>query len=194
VFDYWNKRRANRPAPERADIDPVEIRHALGDTFMLAADFVDQLRFRLAGTRVCALFAREIKGEPFDALWSEASRSGIDELMGIVTGETGGAVAGLTGRADDGAPIDLELLLLPLAHAGLARIRALGVLAPLDPPYWLGAKPVTALELGTVRQVGPEVASPRMTFVTPELERVRVRHGFVVYSGGRETPSGDQTG
>jgi hypothetical protein len=86
------------------------------------------------------------------------------------------------------------LLLLPLAHAGLARIRALGVLAPLDPPYWLGAKPVTGLEMGTVRHVGPEVASPRITFVTPEPERIRVRHGFVVYSGGRETPSGDRTG
>jgi hypothetical protein len=194
VFDYWNKRRANRPAPERADIDPTEIRHALGDTFMLAADFVDQLRFRLAGTRVCALFAREIKGEAFETLWTEASRAGIEDLMGIVTGETAGAVAGLTGRTDDGARVDLELLLLPLAHAGLARIRALGVLAPLDPPYWLGAKPVTGLEMGTVRHVGPEVASPRITFVTPEPERIRVRHGFVVYSGGRETPSGDRTG
>ena len=59
VFDYWNTRRGARPAPERADIDPVAIRHALGDTFMLAADFADELRFRLAGTRVCALFGRE---------------------------------------------------------------------------------------------------------------------------------------
>ena len=71
VFEYWNKKRGSRPAPERADIDPTEIRHALSDTFMLAADFVDQLRFRLAGTRVCALFGREIKGEAFAALWSE---------------------------------------------------------------------------------------------------------------------------
>ena len=74
LFDYWNTQRGHRAAPERADIDPAAIRHALGDTFMLAADFVDQLRFRLAGTRVCALFGREIKGEGFTALWSEASR------------------------------------------------------------------------------------------------------------------------
>jgi hypothetical protein len=77
VFDYWNKKRGTRPAPERADIDPTEIRHALSDTFMLAADFVDQLRFRLAGTRVCALFGREIKGEAFAACGARpaASRS-----------------------------------------------------------------------------------------------------------------------
>ncbi len=81
LFDYWNEKRGTRPAPERADIDPAAIRHALGDTFMLAADFVDQLRFRLAGTRVCALFCREIKGEEFISLWDEKSRKLIDDLL-----------------------------------------------------------------------------------------------------------------
>jgi hypothetical protein len=73
VYAYWNEKRGQRPAPERADIDPTVIRHALGDTIMLSADFVDRLRFRLAGTRVCALFGRELKGETFAGLWSEAA-------------------------------------------------------------------------------------------------------------------------
>jgi hypothetical protein len=64
VFDHWNRRRGLRWAPARSDINPGDIRHVLGDTFMLAADFADGIRFRLAGTRVCALFAREIKGDP----------------------------------------------------------------------------------------------------------------------------------
>ena len=68
---------ANVPRRTRAEIDPAAIRHALGDIFMLAADFVDGIRFRLAGTRVCALFGRELKGERFNALWSEASRAQI---------------------------------------------------------------------------------------------------------------------
>ena len=140
LYAYWNQKRGNRAAPDRSDIDPAAIRHALGDTFMLAADFVDELRFRLAGTRVCALFCREIKGEAFPALWSEESRKGIEDLLTIVTNETLGAVAGLTGRTADGSEADVEILLLPLAHLGHARIRALGVLAPIVPPYWLGGK------------------------------------------------------
>ena len=132
VFDYWNTKRGTRLVPVRDDIDPTEIRHALGDTFMLAADFVDQLRFRLAGTRVCALFGREIKGEAFNELWNESSRKAIDELLAIVTNEASGAVAGLTARTEDGEVTDLELLLLPLHHAGHARIRAIGVLAPTN--------------------------------------------------------------
>ena len=194
VFEYWNRQRRNRPAPMRGDIDPAAIRHVLGDTFMLSADFVDQLRFRLAGTRVCALFGREIKGELFTELWDPQSRKSIDELLGIVTGESSGAVAGLIGRTEEGAETDIEMLLLPLAYSGHARIRALGVLAPTVPPYWLGAKAVTELELTGLRHVGDGVKSRQAPLFGRTADGSRIRHGFVVYSGGRETPSGDQTG
>jgi len=194
VFDYWNEKRGNRPAPMRAEIDPTAIRHALSDTFMLAADFTDQLRFRLAGTRVCALFGREIKGEAFSALWSEASGNSVDDLLAIVAHETTGAVAGLTARTEDGAETDLELLLLPLAHIGHARVRALGVLAPTNPPYWIGSKPAVELTLGTLRHVGRDTDSPLAPRLVPADASSRVQHGFVVYSGGRRTPSGEQTG
>jgi hypothetical protein len=60
VFEYWNRQRGQRSAPTRSEIDPAAIRHILGDTFMLAADVIDGIRFRLAGTRVCTLFGREI--------------------------------------------------------------------------------------------------------------------------------------
>jgi hypothetical protein len=191
VLDYWQDRRRNRPAPDRADIDPGEIRQALGDTFMLAADFVDQLRFRLAGTRVCALFGREIKGESFAALWSEDSRKQIDELVTVVTEEAAGAIAGLVGTAADGSVTDIEMLILPLAHTGLARIRAMGVLAPVVPPYWLGEKPVVELSLRSLRHLGEDSGRAAPRFVSG-AGGGRPRHGFVVYSGGREAPSGDR--
>jgi len=193
VFEYWERKRGERPAPDRMAIDPTEIRHALSDTFMLAADFVDQLRFRLAGTRVCALFGREIKGEVFTALWDESSRKAIDELLTNVTDEAAGVVAGLTAHTEEGLETELELLLLPLAYSGHARIRALGVLAPVVPLYWIGAKPVTELSLGTLRHIGAGTSN-RFTPRFAAAAGARVRHGFVVYSGGRETPSGERTG
>lgn len=61
LFDYWNRQRGERPAPARSDIDPAAIRHALGDTFMLATDFIDEIRLRLAGTRVCAFLGGRSK-------------------------------------------------------------------------------------------------------------------------------------
>lgn len=194
LFDYWNQKRGHRRAPDRSEIDPAAIRHALGDTFMLAADFVDQLRFRLAGTRVCALFCREIKGEAFAQLWAENSRPLIDDLLTVVDNETVGAVAGLTGSAADGSEVDLELLLLPLAHIGHARVRALGILVPVVPPYWLGEKPIVELELGTLRHIGAEVDDFGAPCFAAPPDGGQRRHGFVVYSGGRGLPSGERTG
>src|SRR5665213_1450292 len=130
VFAYWNERRGSRPAPERADIDPGVIRQALGDTFLLSTDFVDQLRFRLAGTRICALFCREVKGEILTELWAEKSRKAVEDIISIVGDEMAPAVTGLTGPAADGAAADLEMLLVPLTRNGAnARVAMLGVLA-----------------------------------------------------------------
>ena len=190
LFDYWNRKRGRRTAPDRSDIDPADIRHVLGDTFMLAADFADDIRFRLAGTRVCALFTREIKGEAFNAQWSESSREQTEELLAAVIDENVGTVAGILGRTETGDEVELELLLLPLSHAGQARVRALGVLAPLTPPYWLGERPVVELELKTLRHIdGRQTDAGTPRFGQPR-DGQRLRHGFQVYTGGRGQPGG----
>lgn len=69
----------------------------------------------------------------------------------------------------------------------------MGVLVPVVPPYWLGEKPVVELELGTLRHIGPEQDGVGTTQF-PTREAGRRRHKFVVYSGGRQTPSGERTG
>jgi hypothetical protein len=143
---------------------------------------VGELRFRLVGTRVCALFCREMKGEAFRALWSEESRKQIDPLLRIADEEHVGAVAGLLGTTPDGTELDIELLLLPLAHTGQARIRTVGILAPVTAPFWLGERPVIELALRTLRHVG-ETQDSRM------VPRAALRrHGFTVYRGGRALP------
>jgi len=192
IFDYWNRQRGQRSAPTRSEIDPGAIRHALGDTFMLAADFIDGIRFRLAGTRVCALFGREIKGESFNVFWSDAGRAQVANIVNAAVNETIGTVAGVTGRTEKGLETELELLLLPFNHDGRTRVRALGSLAALAPPYWLGEEPIAELELQTLRHVGARqtgVAGPQFRSGTG----LRMRHGFMVYSGGREIGPGDGT-
>jgi len=190
LFSYWQERRGSRPAPTRDEIDPRAIAPALGDTFTLSADFADQLRFCLAGTRVCALFCREIKGEVFSHLWRETDRRTIEDVLGIVTCETEAVVTGLAGKAEDGASADLEMLLLPLALAGRARTCVLGVLVPATPTYWIGVKPIVGLSLKAVRHLGVETAAG--SFGPPEGSRLR--HGFTVYSGGRDDEPAEQAG
>jgi len=194
VFAYWNKQRGERPAPERPDIDPAAIRHALGDVFILAVDFVEQHRFRLAGTRVCALYGRELKGESFGALWDEASGRLMQNLLNAVTEENTGAVAGVTGTTADDERLELELLLLPLAHQGHARVRALGVLAPSKAPYWIGEKPLARLELGQLRHVGPAIDQLGGRRFMTGGQGVTVRRGLMIYQGGRTGSPNEKAG
>jgi hypothetical protein len=180
LFAYWEERRGQRRAPERADIEPGAIRQALSDTFILERNETRQdYSFRLAGTRVCALFGRELKGESFLDLWAPESRVSITDLLAISADESIGTVAGVTAGNLAGDQIDLELLLLPLGIRRPSLARTIGVLAPLKIPQWLGTSTIGALTLGSRRHIGA-VAKTRLLprFMAP-------RRGLVVHQGGR---------
>jgi hypothetical protein len=191
IFDHWNRQRGARSAPTRSEIEPAAIRHALGDTFMLAADFIDGIRFRLAGTRVCALFGREIKGERFNALWKQAARRLRILAMQPSMRRLVPSPVLLDGPKRVQKP-NWNCCCCRSARDGRARVRALGSLAPLAQPYWLGEEPIVELELQTLRHVGAtqsEVPVPQFR----SGAGLRMRHGFLVYSGGREIRPGDGT-
>jgi hypothetical protein len=180
LYAYWEQRRGKRPAPERAEIEPGAIRHVLSDAFILAIDGSAGHPFRLAGTRVCALFGRELKAEPFISLWAAASQPIVADLLAVLEHERVGTVAGVTAQSADGEPIELELLLLPLNATRPSLARTIGVLAPVKLPQWLGSSPIGALALGGRRHIGAEIE----TRLLPRFMAPRRRH-LVVYEGGR---------
>ena len=182
LFAYWEALRGRRPAPQRAEIEPGAIRHVLSETFIVMLDRSSDYPFRLAGTRVCALFGRELKGESFLGLWDEASRVTVRDLLSLLTSETVGTVAGVTARNIDGEPLDLELLLLPLSAPRPMLARSIGVLAPMQVPQWIGLRPIGGLTLGSRRHVGVGEGKRLLPhFLTPWS----TRRGLVVYEGGR---------
>jgi len=183
LFAHWNDRRGNRPAPERGEIDPGAIRGALADSFILSFNPLTNHPFRLAGTRLCALFGRELKGQAFGELWDRPRQRQISDLATVVADESVGIVAGAVGWTAEGFSVDLELLLLPLRHCGRTHVRLIGTLAPLAAPYWLGASPVLTLGLGAHRYLGPAVEAPP---APPPVEAgARLRRGLLVYDGGQ---------
>lgn len=189
LFDYWNKQRGRRAAPDRADIEPGAIRRALADTFILSFDERAGHPFRIAGTRVCAAFGRELKNEAFLDLWTAEFRTQVRDLLNVATSETVGIVASARGTSSAETAHDVELLLLPLMYRGRSNARVLGALVPRDAAYWLGACTLSNLTLGTIRYLGSSVSpvppvAPAPPIV-PERPQGRIRHGFVVYDGGQ---------
>ena len=183
---YWTARRGTRPAPERNDIEPGAIRRVLADTFMLTFDVLGGHPFRIAGTRVCAAFGRELKGAAFIDIWAAESRELVRDILSIVATESLGVVAGVSGESRAGAALGLELLALPLAHRGGTGTRILGALVPTELPHWLGIDTLRPLTLGTIRYLGPQTGplAPARAGRGRTAD-ARARHGLLVYDGGQ---------
>ena len=185
LFDYWNERRGLRSAPERGEIEPGAIRRVLADTFMLAFDVRAGHPFRIAGTRVCAAFGRELKGEAFANLWAAESKDLIRDILTIVAQETIGVVMSARGNNVEAATLELEVLILPLSHRGRTDARVVGALVPVETPYWLGASSLGPLTLWTHRYLDSGLTSepaPRLRQAPPTG---RARRGLMVYDGGQ---------
>ncbi len=151
LYEYWDRLRAGRAAPERSQVDPAQIRGVLADTFLLEVDRERSFPIRLIGTRTSALFGRELKGQRFLHLWSEPDRVAVHQMLACIIDEPAPAIAGVSAMPLGRAPLDLELLLLPLRHHGKTHARLLGSLAPVSVPSWFGLIPVQTLSLNSLR-------------------------------------------
>jgi hypothetical protein len=156
LYDYWQRLRGSRPAPERTEIEPSDIRRILGDTFILEVASRDDYRFRLAGTRVCALYGRELKGKDFLSFWKGKDRDAIATLLAAVSQDAAAAVVGMSGRSAHERDLPCEILLLPIRQKGGGYTRILGSLAPMNDPYWIGIHPIVSQSIVSLRLIWPD--------------------------------------
>lgn len=64
LFTYWNARRADRPAPARADIDPAQIKTLLPDVMIWNAQRQGEpFTIRLVGERIVRFVGRNNTGQ-----------------------------------------------------------------------------------------------------------------------------------
>ena len=213
LFAYWEALRAGRSAPERSAIDPAAIRHLLAYTFLLeigqgAEPRSRAVSFRLSGTRLNALFRRELKGSAFAQIWTGGDRAEAAALLQGVLDDCAPAVAGLSGGPGDHDPASFEMLLLPLRHHGRTHARLLGSIAAEAVPSWIGLRAISHLRLTSFRTIlprdpgrlgrfgapaaviggppNPAAAPPTAPSRMPAVPRPR---RFQVHQGGRSSPA-----
>ena len=202
LFQYWDRLRDGRKAPRRTDIEPADIKQHLADTYITETDARGEAIFRLAGTRLCAVFGRELKGFAFASLWDLRDQRVVARMMHGSLHQGAVAVMDILGTSGNGRQVSLEMIALPL-QGGADGPRALGSIVAMEKPYWLGADPIASLRLESLRSVDPDVepmflrnrpavqvpsliGEPEAPLVmeTPGRGR-RVAH-LVVLEGGRE--------
>lgn len=194
LYDYWERIRGQEPAPRRSDIEPGAIRQILADTFILEVVHRDHQVVRLAGTRVCSLYGREIKGIGFLDIWADEDRPAVATLATAVCEDAAGAVISASLETDGDRRLTCEFLLLPLRHGGPTYDRILGSCSVFERPYWFGSEPIVTQRISSLRLIWPDDRPrfmrpfSRPAEITPPANPPRSRqHGhLVVLDGGKK--------
>lgn len=155
LYQYWNRLRGSRTAPDRASIEPADIRSILKDTFILEVNGPELYSFRLAGTRTCSLFTREVKSRNLLGFFDDESKEAMQTLLHATCEDVCVNVVGLIGKNDAGNSIPLEMITLPMRLNGRTDQRILGAISPLKVPFWIGMQPVRSLQLSSLRMIMP---------------------------------------
>lgn len=132
VFNYFNTLRAGRSAPLRTEIDPAALKSVLPDLFIMEKGRDGIIRFRLAGTRVCAMLGQEMRDRTFSDIWDPAVRHRMRLAADTVLANRKALEIAVTAVDADGIALSLEMLMLPLFSRAGQCDRIFGSLVALD--------------------------------------------------------------
>ncbi len=134
VEAYWDRLRGDRLVPDRADLDPRQIQHALASAFILERLAPGIARFRLAGSHLNELMGMEVRGMPLTSFFLPESRKRVGAALEQSFRKPAKVWMALAGDRGIGKPpLDAGLLLLPLRSDSGEISRVLGCLATLGP-------------------------------------------------------------
>jgi hypothetical protein len=84
---YWERLRAGRIAPYRAEIDPRQFEGALENMFIIEKLSQDNMRIRLAGMKICEMMGMEVRGMQPGYMIDAADRERFERLLHVVMNE-----------------------------------------------------------------------------------------------------------
>jgi hypothetical protein len=147
LYAYWDGIRNGRVAPRRFEIEPAKIASLLPETFVVESAGLLGYRFRLAGTKICEQFGRELRGADLLSLWAGSDRDAVASLLRNVFSDAAVGYGRFRAYTGSERRADFELVLLPLIHTGEAINRILGAITAIEPPFWLGGEPLLRQEI-----------------------------------------------
>jgi hypothetical protein len=138
LYAYWNGLRGGRVAPSRLEIDPSRVGGILPEIFLVERVDAATYSYRLAGTRLCEMFGRELRGTNMLDGFSAADRALLAHDLALTCGQGAGTHLVVEASAGSSRRVQLETLLLPLMQAGTVIERVIGATSAIASPHWLG--------------------------------------------------------
>jgi hypothetical protein len=181
LYAYWDHVRNGRVAPRRFEIEPSMIAAVLPETFIVEGTGALGYRFRLAGTRICEQFGRELRGADLLSLWEGADRDAVASLLRNVVADGVVGHGRFRAYSCSNRQASFEFVLLPLIHTGDIINRVLGAITAIEPPFWLGAEPLLRQEIVELNLHWPDghpsLPSPAGEVIDIGSRRFRVLEG-----------------
>lgn len=162
IFNYWNDLRGSRPTPLRSEIDPVALRRFLPHLFIVSAATPESPSFALAGTRICEIFDRELRGSDYTSIWLGADDGRPAAVLeNVLFYERPALVDARTSAYGEDYPHDL--LLMPVRSYGQRSDRVLGALVPRQSAIPPLAVPIAGLVLESWGFIQPDGSRPTVS-------------------------------
>ena len=160
LFRYWESIRREKTAPTKADLDIRQIAGLLPFLGILERHPLRQVyHWRLAGTGICKVFARELTQRRFLEGWPEFETSVLSRMLDTVVSTHQPSIARIKASSEHGEIIGLELLVLPVTTDRPNVTHLLVALVPFREPIWIGEVPLATFELSKVKMIWTEHAN-----------------------------------
>jgi hypothetical protein len=119
IYDYWLSKRAGRPIPSRADIEPLELRDCLGHLCLVEVtdEPSPRFRYRLDGSSLVLSTGFDMTGKFLDDMPDPSYRAFVTAIYRRVI-ETRSPVFVVNQEDWKGYDLDVSSVTLPLSSDG----------------------------------------------------------------------------
>jgi hypothetical protein len=119
LYAYWRAKKGERPAPRRADLDPVEIAPLLPFVTLVDVERAPlRFRYRLVGTAIVRNVGDDFTGRYLDSLTRLSRRDAMAAEFARVVDSAMPAVSVWDYTRGDGRRLRYERLIMPLMADG----------------------------------------------------------------------------
>ena len=157
LFRYWEGLRAERPCPERSDINLRQIVDIMPNLVILEMNHATrEWTYRLAGTEVCALMDSSQTGKSALAGWDSFEKNVVAQSFAIAQERKQPCLVRMRFVFQDAPILPAEMVALPVFDAKAQQIQLIGGIFPLHNGNPFIAAPLMRRELVSARMIWTE--------------------------------------
>ncbi|GHC62633.1 PAS domain-containing protein [Limoniibacter endophyticus] len=188
LLQQWERWRGRNVVPARHDIKPLDVKTLLRDMFILDIDADAHVNFRLAGTRLCSAFGRELRSTAFATLWQRIDQPVMLNKLGRVITDREADALDVVGVTGTGREVAYEIAFFPLLREGETH-HVLGLATPKALPYWFASELLLGFRSLSARTPKPDFLDVRERVSRGRLPPMHINARQVghltVYDGGK---------